>query len=57
MVDGCTNFYLVQDGDGCWAFANEKGIALEDFYKWNPAVGTDCSGLLAGVHVCVGVGG
>ncbi|KAL4733764.1 hypothetical protein BDV11DRAFT_175388 [Aspergillus similis] len=55
MVENCGKFYLVQAGDGCWDLANEKGIALEDFYDWNPAVGDDCSGLQADVYVCVGL--
>ncbi|KAK8109309.1 carbohydrate-binding module family 50 protein [Apiospora sp. TS-2023a] len=54
MVGGCDRFYDVQPGDGCWAIANQYGIALDDFYAWNPAVGTDCHDLEAGVYVCVG---
>ncbi|RYP36756.1 hypothetical protein DL768_010914 [Monosporascus sp. mg162] len=56
MVKGCTSFYYVVAGDGCWAIANDHGIALDDFYKWNPAVGDDCSGLWPSVYVCVAVG-
>jgi len=28
-----------------------------DFYAWNPAVQTDCSGLEASVYVCIGTTG
>lgn len=55
MVTNCVKFYLVQSGDGCWAISDARGIALNDFYTWNPAVKTDCSGLQADVYVCVGV--
>ncbi|KAF3002842.1 hypothetical protein E8E14_007637 [Neopestalotiopsis sp. 37M] len=57
MVSGCKEFYLVQPGDGCWAIANDQGIALSDFYLWNPAVnnGGECAGLWSDVYVCVGV--
>lgn len=55
MVSNCNEFYYVVSGDGCWAIANDHGIALDDFYAWNPAVGSDCSGLEAEVYVCVGV--
>ncbi|RMJ07403.1 hypothetical protein CDV36_012997 [Fusarium kuroshium] len=55
MVTGCKDFYFVQAGDGCWAIANDRGIELNDFYTWNPAVKNDCSGLQAEVYVCVGI--
>ncbi|KAL2683337.1 hypothetical protein Neosp_007807 [[Neocosmospora] mangrovei] len=55
MVTGCKDFYFVQAGDGCWAIANDRGIELNDFYEWNPAVKNDCSGLQAEVYVCVGI--
>ncbi|KAL1880755.1 hypothetical protein Daus18300_001369 [Diaporthe australafricana] len=56
MVAGCTAFYLVASGDGCWGVANDHGISLDDFYAWNPAVGTDCGALWPTYYVCVGVG-
>lgn len=56
MVAGCTSFYLVASGDGCWAIANGHGISLDDFYAWNPAVGTDCKDLWPTYYVCVGIG-
>jgi LysM repeat protein len=55
MVANCGKFYFVQPGDGCWDLAAEEGIALGDFYAWNPAVKDDCSGLQAEVYVCVGL--
>lgn len=51
----CNRFYLVQPGDGCWAIANSANIPLATFYDLNPAVGTDCSGLLSGFYVCLGL--
>lgn len=55
MVSGCKTFYKVQSDDGCWAIANDNSIDLDDFYTWNPAVKTDCSGLQADVYVCIGL--
>ncbi|KAF3803256.1 hypothetical protein GCG54_00013363 [Colletotrichum gloeosporioides] len=55
MITNCVNFYLVQSGDGCWAICGARGIALDDFYKWNPSVKTNCSGLQANLYVCCGV--
>ncbi|KAK6815800.1 carbohydrate-binding module family 50 protein [Apiospora arundinis] len=54
MVAGCKKFVLVQPDDGCWAIANAAGINLDDFYAWNPAVKTDCSGLWPNYYVCIG---
>ncbi|KAL3441010.1 hypothetical protein BJX65DRAFT_314269 [Aspergillus insuetus] len=45
MTSNCNRFYFVEEGDGCWAIANDTGIALDDLYAWNPAVGTDCGSL------------
>ncbi|KAF5606295.1 uncharacterized protein FSUBG_6128 [Fusarium subglutinans] len=55
MVSNCNSFYKVQAGDGCWAISNAKKINLDDFYKWNPAVKTDCSALQPNYYVCIGV--
>ncbi|KAH8624629.1 hypothetical protein IG631_20094 [Alternaria alternata] len=55
MVTGCKKFHKVVAGDGCWDIANNNKIALDDFYKWNPAVKTDCSGLWAQYYVCIGI--
>jgi LysM repeat protein len=52
----CENFYFVQPGDGCYDIANDNGITLANFYAWNPAVHTDCSGLDYGYYVCIYVG-
>ncbi|MBE3045335.1 LysM peptidoglycan-binding domain-containing protein [Candidatus Bathyarchaeota archaeon] len=41
MLTGC----LQLAGDGCYDIADAHGIALDDFYIWNPAVNDDCSGL------------
>ncbi|KAF7184181.1 hypothetical protein CNMCM7691_004806 [Aspergillus felis] len=57
MISTCNKFYDVQTGDGCWAITNKYGISLNDFYAWNPAVGTDCSGLWPNYYVCVGIEG
>ncbi|KAH6953854.1 hypothetical protein BKA56DRAFT_454257, partial [Ilyonectria sp. MPI-CAGE-AT-0026] len=55
MVSDCEDFYLVQADDGCWAIADSNNIELNDFYKWNPSVKNDCTGLGAKVYVCVGI--
>ncbi|KAL6891177.1 hypothetical protein HDV57DRAFT_484731 [Trichoderma longibrachiatum] len=57
MVSNCNRFYYVVEDDGCYDIAADNGIALADFYAWNPAVKTDCSGLFPNYYVCVGTTG
>jgi len=54
MIRGCVKFYLVESGNTCAAVARAQGVALTDFYKWNPSVGSDCHGLQLNAYVCVG---
>lgn len=54
MTAKCDDFYFIKSGDGCWAIANDNDISLDDFYAWDPAVGTDCAGPPSGYNVCVG---
>ncbi|KAL6230022.1 hypothetical protein BDW75DRAFT_234733 [Aspergillus navahoensis] len=55
ITDDCDEFHLVVSGDTCAAIVSDAGITLDDFYTWNPTVGTGCSGLWLGYYVCVGV--
>lgn len=55
MVKNCNKFYDVVKDDGCEAIVKENGIALDDFYSWNPVVKSDFSGLQANVYVCIRV--
>lgn len=60
LIDSCTTFYKAVSGDSCWGIVNtvfHNEFTLDDFYAWNPAVGTDCAGLQANVYYCVGVPG
>ncbi|KAL1835661.1 hypothetical protein VTJ49DRAFT_6258 [Mycothermus thermophilus] len=58
LIPSCKTFYQVVRGDTCQKIVDKYGtFTLQDFFAWNPAVGTDCSGLQAGVYVCVGIPG
>lgn len=46
---------LINEDKRVTAISNEYRISLDDFYKWNPGVGSDCSKLWLGYAVCVGV--
>lgn len=55
MVDNCNKFYFVQMGDQCAAIASKHGITVDEFQKWNPETGNNCSGLWANAYVCVSI--
>ncbi|RSL94257.1 hypothetical protein CEP52_012749 [Fusarium oligoseptatum] len=55
MVKDCNKFHLVKTTTTCSSIETYYKLSLSDFYKWNPAVGTNCQSLLANYYVCVGV--
>ncbi|KAL6354006.1 hypothetical protein LRP88_12637 [Fusarium phalaenopsidis] len=58
LIDTCTSFYQAAKGDTCTKIiAKYKTFDFNDFFKWNPAVEKDCSGLWANTYYCVGVPG
>lgn len=58
LVESCTSFYMAVKGDTCTKIVAKYGtFDFDTFYKWNPAVGKDCSGIWANTYYCVGVPG
>ena len=57
ITPDCTKYYKVVSGDYCWAIAQANKIKLEDLYKWNPAIGSDCTNLWVDYNICVGAPG
>jgi hypothetical protein len=55
MTSNCKEFHKVVKDYGCWAISDAHKINLDDFYKWNPEVGTSCGGLCPDNDVCVGI--
>ncbi|RYO89763.1 hypothetical protein DL766_002650 [Monosporascus sp. MC13-8B] len=48
LIDTCIRFYLAVAGDTCDKIVKAHGtFKFDQFLKWNPAVGKDCSGLWA----------
>ncbi|KAK0710665.1 hypothetical protein B0H67DRAFT_601626 [Lasiosphaeris hirsuta] len=50
----CNKFHFVVSGDLCPTIASTYGVALADFYSWNPDVGANCNNLWLQEYVCVG---
>lgn len=54
MTSNCKKFYKDVKDDGCWSIAQQYKVDLNDFYKWNPAVGSTCANLWPDNYICVG---
>ncbi|KAK6209368.1 hypothetical protein LQW54_006356 [Pestalotiopsis sp. IQ-011] len=50
----CNKWYVAQDNDGCSDIAADNGITLDQFYAWNPAVGSNCENLWPNEAYCIG---
>jgi LysM repeat protein len=58
LIKTCNNFYKTVKGDTCAKIVEAYGtFTVSQFIEWNPAVGSDCSGLWAETYYCVGVPG
>ncbi|SPJ75358.1 uncharacterized protein FTOL_05089 [Fusarium torulosum] len=58
LIDTCTSFYQAKKGDTCpKIIAAYKTFGFDDFFKWNPAINKDCSGIWANYYYCIGVEG
>lgn len=55
IVDNCNKFYKVEKGQTCDKVASINKITSQQIIEWNPSVGADCTGLIAGAHACVGI--
>jgi hypothetical protein len=55
MVSNCNKFHYIAKGVSCTQVISYQKITQADFVKWNPTVRSDCSGMQAGVNVCVGL--
>ncbi|KAK2938794.1 LysM domain [Fusarium oxysporum f. sp. vasinfectum] len=58
LIESCTSFYKAKKGDTCPKIIAEYGtFDFDTFFKWNPAIESDCSGIWANTWYCVGVPG
>ena len=55
MASNCDSFYYAVASDDCYDIALNHNVTLIDFETWNPAVGTNCTGLWADYYYCVGL--
>ncbi|KAH7242667.1 hypothetical protein BKA59DRAFT_401375 [Fusarium tricinctum] len=58
LIQSCSSFHMAGKGETCAKIISKFGISdFDTFYKWNPAVGKDCSGIWASYYYCVSVSG
>ncbi|KAH7159574.1 hypothetical protein B0J13DRAFT_642947 [Dactylonectria estremocensis] len=57
MVKNCNKFHLVKTTTTCTSIEAYYTLPFATFYKWNPAIGSNCQSLLANYYVCVSVEG
>ncbi|KAK3897303.1 LysM domain-containing protein [Staphylotrichum tortipilum] len=55
MVTNCRSFHWVTIDQTCETIVKQYSISMANFVKWNPAVGSTCTGLWAKTFACVGV--
>jgi hypothetical protein len=53
VVKDCIKFHYISPTTTCQGVLSYNKITMEQFAKWNPAVGKDCSGLWKETHACV----
>ncbi|KAI0487065.1 hypothetical protein F4859DRAFT_510848 [Xylaria cf. heliscus] len=58
LISSCVRFYKAVSGDTCDKIVSKYGTFTKaQFITWNPAVGSDCTGLWADTYYCVGIPG
>ncbi|KAL2675733.1 hypothetical protein Neosp_011924 [[Neocosmospora] mangrovei] len=55
MVKNCVKVHYISPTTTCQGVLKYNKITMEQFAKWNPAVGRDCSGLWKETHAGVAV--
>jgi hypothetical protein len=58
IAPSCTSWYQATVGDDCGLIPQYfQTFTTTDFFTWNPALKSDCSGLVIGDYYCVAVPG
>ncbi|KAL6797935.1 hypothetical protein J3E68DRAFT_448914 [Trichoderma sp. SZMC 28012] len=55
IIDTCSKFYYIKEGQSCDTIAGENGITVKDLVSWNRKAGPNCSGMWANTYACVSV--
>ncbi|KAK6515170.1 hypothetical protein TWF506_007515 [Arthrobotrys conoides] len=55
MIKSCNKFHLVASGQTCEAITSKFSLSIAILYKWNPAIGPQCTTMWANTYLCIGV--
>jgi hypothetical protein len=55
MVTNCNKFATIGPTTTCQGILDWNKITLADFFKWNPGVKRDYTGMQANTYACIGV--
>ncbi|KAK3175840.1 hypothetical protein K4F52_009947 [Lecanicillium sp. MT-2017a] len=55
MTKNCDQFHLIRQGQNCEEIAKIYGTSVYNIIRWNPAAGSECTGLWTNTYACVGV--
>jgi hypothetical protein len=55
MTTRCKTFHYVVTNDTCDTISKAAKITLAQFYSWNPAAGSSCTGLWLDTYCCIAV--
>ncbi|PQE17035.1 hypothetical protein CJF30_00003757 [Rutstroemia sp. NJR-2017a BBW] len=55
IPSNCSSYWFVGETDNCTSIAAANGVTLTQLADWNPALGSDCSGLAPNYFICVGL--
>lgn len=55
ITDYCTQTEIAPSGYDCYKFTSMHGIESDQFFLWNPELGTDCENFAVGTKYCIAV--
>lgn len=55
MTKNCKTFHLVRSGESCATIQSRYKVTLAQLVSWNPAIGSQCTGMWSNTYLCVGV--
>ncbi|KAJ6790368.1 hypothetical protein PWT90_09106 [Aphanocladium album] len=55
MVSDCVKFHYISKGNTCDQITSYNGISQHGFARWNPQIGSQCTGMWADAYACVQV--
>ncbi|KAK6499974.1 hypothetical protein TWF481_010331 [Arthrobotrys musiformis] len=55
MIANCNKFHLVASGQSCQDIVSKYKLSIDILFKWNRAIGAQCTNMWADNYLCVGI--